>query len=614
MKPVTTFRASTLSVLALTASLGVTATLPERAAACGGLFCDNATPVNQTAERILFVDNGDGTTTAAIQIMYQGPAERFAWVLPIGDIANPDEDIRVSSNAALDRLQQATNPIYRLNVTVEGTCKSSPRDSLGGGAFGGFGGAGGAASFADSGTDEGGVVVEASGSVGPFDFELISVNPMAADKAQVAIDWLETNGYDLGIGDDVLRPYLESDLKLLCVRLTKGNDSGSIRPLMITYSGSKPSIPIRPTAVAAQDDMGILVFVGGRDRAIPSNYALLELNDALINWFSPTATYNDVVVRAANEAAGQGFVTEYAFPSNTLRDTVVQEWERQQWTTFQSRAFSSDVEIVEASFPWAQWDGYRDAFQAAATLPSSLSIDDIVNCPNCYLDGAAAANGVTFDRARFLTALYELVVRPMLETQDLVTSSAYVTRLYTTMSAADMTLDPAFDFNADLPSVDNNHTAQQIIMCNPELEQFEAPYRVELPSGEVVFGTDRGVWPVNISDNTLPANIRISQAGTSGQPVVMVDNTDVISAALIESGAKPADWTGPTAGAGGTGGAGGSTAGAGGAGGEAGSKGSDGNGLCSVSNLGHSPANNAAWFGLLGVTTLLATRRRRHAA
>ena len=40
------------------------------AAACGGFFCSQQQPVNQAAERIIFADNGDGTITAVIQILY----------------------------------------------------------------------------------------------------------------------------------------------------------------------------------------------------------------------------------------------------------------------------------------------------------------------------------------------------------------------------------------------------------------------------------------------------------------------------------------------------------------------------------------------------------------
>ena len=81
---------------------------------------------------------------------------------------------------------------------------------------------------------------------------------------------------------------------------------------MVTYDSELPSIPIRPTAVAANDDMGVMVWVLASNRAIPSNYKALELNEALIDWFNPNNNYNDVVSRAADEAMGQGFVTEYA--------------------------------------------------------------------------------------------------------------------------------------------------------------------------------------------------------------------------------------------------------------------------------------------------------------
>ena len=201
---------------------------PSPAAACGGLFCNNNQPVNQTAERILFVDNGDGTTTAVIEIQYQGPAERFAWVLPVPSIENPDEDIKVSSTQALDRLQQATNPRYSLTVTFDGDCRQANPLGAAGLDFA-------PAEEAMADPTDGGVVVEASGSVGPFAWQLLDVDETLSDPAQTAVDWMEDNDYDIsGIGTDLLRPYLQAGNRLLAVRLVKGNDTGAIRPLMIT--------------------------------------------------------------------------------------------------------------------------------------------------------------------------------------------------------------------------------------------------------------------------------------------------------------------------------------------------------------------------------------------
>jgi len=84
--------------------------LSSPADACGGFWCSQSAPVNQTAERIIFVANQDGTTTCVVEIQYAGPAESFAWVLPVQGVPT----VRVSSNVALQRLSQATQPQYQL--------------------------------------------------------------------------------------------------------------------------------------------------------------------------------------------------------------------------------------------------------------------------------------------------------------------------------------------------------------------------------------------------------------------------------------------------------------------------------------------------------------------
>ncbi|HVJ18530.1 MAG TPA: DUF2330 domain-containing protein, partial [Polyangiaceae bacterium] len=85
------------------------------ASACGGFFCSQTQTVNQAAERIVFAHNGDGTVTAVIEIMYQGPSESFSWLLPISSVPESGE-IAVASKISFDRLQAATNPQYFLNT------------------------------------------------------------------------------------------------------------------------------------------------------------------------------------------------------------------------------------------------------------------------------------------------------------------------------------------------------------------------------------------------------------------------------------------------------------------------------------------------------------------
>ena len=505
------------------------------AEACGGLFCNQSQPVNQAAERILFVDNGDKTTTAVIQIMYEGPSQHFAWVLPISNIENPDTDIRVSSNLAFDRLQQATNPTYSLVTRIEGTCKDSNSRLAAGSAN-----AGGSLGSINNDSAKGSVVVEASGSIGPFDYELLQVMAGSDDPADVAIQWLADNNYDLGdLGADVLRPYLAEKMKLLAVRLTKGNDAGSIRPLSIRYTGNKPSIPIRPTAVAANPDMGIMVWVAGDSQAVPSNYRALELNDALINWYNASSNYNDVVIAAADESGGQGFVTEYANAASGLNEVVYPSWEMDQFTSFsQSAATLTGADLYwAAANTFANWDGFSDALKQSLTITGNITETDVMNCPQCYLE--PDGTGAQLDATTFSTAVYEQVVRPMADFQSLLDSRPYVTRLYTTMSADEMTVDPLFDFNADLEDVSNIHSADLVIECSSKYDQFEAPFRVELPSGLVVYGNQQGTWPVSYNQDEMPASLIIAQASTRGDSKVMVDNKKLIQSTLNKTAPEP---------------------------------------------------------------------------
>src|SRR6185503_13995953 len=104
---------------------------PSEARACGGFFCSQTQPVNQAAERIVFANNGDGTVTAIIQILYQGPSQSFSWLLPISSVPQGDQ-IAVASNLAFQRLQSATNPQYSLTTRVEGTCRTDGRNTDGG--------------------------------------------------------------------------------------------------------------------------------------------------------------------------------------------------------------------------------------------------------------------------------------------------------------------------------------------------------------------------------------------------------------------------------------------------------------------------------------------------
>ncbi len=521
-------RLTALSALTGVVLASALALLAAPASACGGFFCSQSQPVNQAAERIIFANNGDGTVTAVIQIMYEGPSENFSWLLPISSVPDAEGEIEVASDLAFQRLQAATNPQYNLTTQVEGTCRSA--NSFGSGGSGGSGGAVPPAVNVGAPGDPsvGGVTVAASGVVGAFDWTALALDPALDDPAGAALEWLTANGYDvLPQSAELIGPYLESGMYLLALKLVKGSSTGSIRPIVLTYDGDLPSIPIKLTGVAANDDMGVMTWMLSDARAVPFNYHSLELNEARVNWFNASANYESVVTAAANDSGGQGFVTEFAGGSADLRGVIWQDFEEAEWQGYESQVYRSFGELFDTTYSrYGSFDGFWDAVRAAVVLPQGLAFEDFKLCPSCY------SQSITLSPSSYLNAIEAGVIQPLRRVQQLVDSRPFVTRLYSTLSAEDMTVDPVFTFNASLPAVSNVHAAVRVIECNPNIYQFEAPWRIELPQGGVVRGTaaDVGSWPSAV--DAQPANLRVLQLSDTGAGVVDKDNSTQINAML----------------------------------------------------------------------------------
>ncbi len=499
--------------------------ITSQAFACGGFFCNGATPINQAAERIIFAQDED-QITQIVEVLYEGEAEKFSWVLPVPGKPKPG----VSSVQAFDRLQQATNPTYQLQANFPESCGLFNSPSAGGDSSG----------DGDLGVEGGPqVTVIDAGTVGPFDYETISVDAADEDPAAVAVRWLETNGYDVGPkGPDVLRPYLENGLNLIAFRLTRGQEAGAIRPITLQYESKSMSIPIRPTAVAANDDMPILVWVLGQSRAVSTNYRGLEINELLIDWFNPAATYNQVVTAAADEAKGQGFVTELAGDAGIYAETIAPSWEAE---SLRSYTISDPIDEVLISIT-DQFGGYDGFLEIAAELPlrDGITAADFTSCAYCYFypgqapgGGFGGATGMGDERIANtdpifgvnLNAFFEdfenKVIAPLVDTAELFRTHDYVTRLYTTMSAEEMDRDPVFKFNPDLEDVSNTHVAQQDLECDSD------KWVVTLANGQKVAGEGR-TWPHALDNTELKFNTRVLQYSTSGAPEVIADNTKSI--------------------------------------------------------------------------------------
>ena len=115
---------------------------------------------------------------------------------------------------------------------------------------------------------------------------------------------------------------------------------------------------------------------------------------------------------------------------------------------------------------------------------------------------------------------------------SLFQSETHLTRLYTQLAQTNMTADPVFSFNADLPAVPARHTAEVGIDC--------------LGSGDLV--TEQG-FHVPFRDGAsqrptgMPATSRIEILRDAGPPEIIVDNVPTISALL--AGVTPTPQGGP---------------------------------------------------------------------
>jgi MYXO-CTERM domain-containing protein len=230
----------------------------------------------------------------------------------------------------------------------------------------------------------------------------------------------------------------------------------------------------------------------------------------------------------------------------------------------------------------------RELFSKFLVPPSGVSEDDFYNCLPCYVNYYGMADIEGFEPTAFMAEMQTKVIDPLVDTQKLFTATTTSTRLYTTMSAHEMTVDPLFDFNPDLPAaVSNRHQADRVIECWEDVDQADAPWRIVLESGQTIRGKGTD-WPFATDTDAMPANSRITRVGNRGKGEVVEDNVAGIKQALAEhNGSVP----GPH----------------GGSEGESGAKGDHG---CSIGN-GRAPSVLAGMFMAAGLGLILVRRRRR---
>lgn len=588
--------------------VGVAATLlaqlsPRVAHACGGTFCDGgptAMNVDQTGENILFVM--DGTSVEAhIQIQYDGKnAARFAWILPVQkSLSGAPITIGVGSQLLFANLLAGTVPSY--GFMTQSTCQAGQNGASGaaGSASGGFDGAAGSSGGP-------GPTVTQKGTAGAFEYVVLE-----GGTAAEVMKWLADNQYQqVPAAEPLLGEYLAKGYQFVAVKLVNGAGVDEIHPLTVKYEGDAPCVPIKLTRIAAAENMGIRTFFLGKGRVVPTNYRHVVLNEARIDWTAFGKNYGNVVNAGmdAPVADGHAFTTEYAGPSSVVPSFGVYQ---ATWNAASFPGLAPEKVVQELTKQGLVSCGGATCTYThplvAGLLHEFLPVPDGVmegafySCLACY---KADIDTAAWDGAKFGKAMMDRIIAPGKHAADLLKANPYLTRMFTTISPAEMTEDPDFHVRADLPPVSRSHFGARINTCTSLSAMRFSQREVALSAS--------GTWPG--WDAEMPWVERVEDIPKDGPVVELVNNTAKIDA-LIDAWNKSRGWPPPpgtsSTGTGGT--TGGMIGGSGNAAGDDGDQGSpprdEGIGGCSVPG---GDRGELVSYGLLALGALALRRARKH--
>ncbi len=525
---------------------------PGAARACGGLFCDGPPPnpfaplpVAQNGENVVFsIDKdpagGATTMTAQIQILYTGDAAKFSWVVPVDAMPT----LGVGTDQLFTSLLGATQPQFQAQYAVAGSCLPDAYDNKGG--FG-AGDAGiqvpGSASGSGGSTAVGGptVTVTFQGAVGPYDAAVLQSTDPTALKT-----WLTTNGY---VVDDnassIIDQYVRENKFFVALKLMNGMGTTSIQPIVLTFYATEPCIPLRLTAIAANPDMPVRLWVFADGRVVPKNFFEVTIDEARIDWLSSGSNYaslsNSLLSKAADEAGGDAFVTEYAGPATIAAGLL---WSPGRFDLSGLQAAQTPPAYIQALLGL----GLAGNPQVLPLLDMYIPMPDAVKAMGIS-DAQFYANisfywgqysFPKFDLPALTAAISSTIIEPLHTAQTMIDAHAYMTRMNTFISPAEMTKDALFFATTGLGDVPLLHTATFRTMCGDmKFMQCNAPVRLELADGRMAWvraGSTAATCDYRSYDlsglQKLPAADKAWQRDGVGPGTVMVDNTALIEAGL----------------------------------------------------------------------------------
>ncbi len=520
------------------ASLASVLLAPQPAQACGGTVCDApGQQVDQTGEVVAFVLDGP-KVEAHIQIQYNPntEADKFAWIIPLQTVP----DFRVGSDPFFQNLLAGTVPTYQLTTSFE-FCGDGGSDDGGFDSAGGTEGPG--TGTTGAGETDGGEPPEVvhQETVGAFDVVVLD-----GGTVDSIMTWLADNGYQQDMSAaPILEEYLSEGYKFAAFKLNQSAGIDSIHPVVLEYVGTEPCVPIRLTRIAAEEDMEIRAFFLGNYRTVPTNYRHVLVNHIKIDWLNLGTVadqYKDLITQAVDsfKADGHAFVTEYAGDSSVVPRFGIYS------SAWDSGVFNgaNAVDTIDTLANQGIMECYGDfcnyfhpliesVVREFLPVPDGLDADTFYSCLSCYQD--LIDQNVWGDGSGFAEAYQTRVIAPGLSADNLLDKWPYLTRMYTTISPGEMTVDPMFHQNQSLDTVNNRITANQTILCDGNSV-------VNVPPGRDVYLPNGAPWPDFAGE--MPWTMEVQTVALEGAPQVLADNNPIIDEALAKYNASH-NWPPP---------------------------------------------------------------------
>jgi hypothetical protein len=500
--------------------------LADLALACGGLACNPpppgapTIPVVQAREQVLFaVDPLTNTTEMHVQINTSGTVPDFSWIIPLP--AAPE--ILPSTPRLFNRLSPVTRPSYTFEQRDDGTCTDRQwNGGNGGNGGGGFGGGGGGlGGLFDSGA---GVQVVAESVVGVYD----TVTLQASD-ADILLTWLTEQGYSVPPGmAGVLAPYISQGQYFVALKLHDPEAIGALPPLAFRLPGTRPTIPLQLTSVAVAPELPIEVYFLAEHRFVPENYLHVQINPTWLDYWRSDTPYEDALPAAIREAGGRAFVTDMSLPTDNLGalmyagDRRVLEPLRRTEDPATYLQMLRILNLFDFSAPL--YAVLRQHFPIPAGAVAAGETEEAFWWDTAWGVSRFSADLPPIDPVAVTADIDAQVIAPIRHAQALIDASPQLTRLSTSMTALDMTVDPVFVQNPDMPNVRRERTVWQAHWCEGTASEevpsrlYASGYVIDTPPEEEI--GDFSTW----LREQAPAAWVVEITGASGLPTLLADN------------------------------------------------------------------------------------------